>query len=125
MLTPIGPLLTPGTYGGPPSGAPHPHDPRVNEYASTRREPHRKPTKGPPARVRSRMRGSNLQGFLVLGHKHPIFRGNAPSARYVIFDISTAQLNLLPGVHMLPINALVLRESGCSHTGVRAPGYLF
>jgi len=29
----------------------------------------------------------------------------------VIFDISTAQLNLLPGVHLLPINALVLRES--------------
>ena len=38
--------------------------------------------------------------------------GNAPSARYVIFDMSTAQLNLLPGVHMLLINALILRESG-------------
>ena len=62
------------------------------------------------------MQGSNLLGALVLvlffdfRNKH--FRGNAPSARYVIFDISTAQLNLLPGVHMLPINALVLRESG-------------
>ena len=38
--------------------------------------------------------------------------GNAPSARYVIFDISTARLNRLHGVHPLPINALVLRESG-------------
>jgi len=29
-----------------------------------------------------------------------------------MFDISTAQLNPLPGLHMLPIYALVLRESG-------------
>ena len=45
--------------------------------------------------------------------------GNAPSARYVIFDMSTAQLNLLPGVHMLLINALILRESGDSPSGPR------
>ena len=58
-----------------------------------------------PARHRSCLHSA-------FGKSTHLCRGNAPSARYVIFDISTAQLYRLHGLHPLPIYALVLRESG-------------